>query len=910
MILANGKIITPDIIFCQYNSETHKYDIKFKTGKVYAYLNKSIIWMKNPKALDPANYQIVHNKRELFGISAIYVFKNDKRQYWHICFENGTERSYEEETLEISVSCLNDATSKSVFSYLRQTALFTSVRAEDGTNLLEKQYEKMKFVSEDKAFSTYTNPPKYPAKQKGASIPIFPFGCNASQLLAVKNALENQFSVIQGPPGTGKTQTILNIIANLLIAGKTVQVVSNNNSATENILDKLASPKYGLDFIVAPLGNAENKAHFIREQKSQYPETIKSWVSDISKKPNFFKEIYRLSEELGHIFTKQERLADLTQILQELDIEFAYFRQYSSETGRFFLNVKIRKKLAIEKILWLWRKCQDFSDAGEKPSFFFKLKSRYVYGIANWHFYNNDIAEILTVFQALFYTTRRGELVQEREDLKKYLSERNQEKKVKEFSEVSMRYFKAILHDKYGRNTERRIFNEEDLWQNPTEVQKEYPIVLSTTFSARSSLSAIAEFDYVIVDEASQVDVATGALALSCARNAVIVGDAKQLSNVITEDNRMRLQTIFNSYNISRNYNYAEKSFLQSVCDVIPKIPKTLLREHYRCHPKIANFFNQKFYDGELLIMTKDYSEGNVISVVKTTVGNHRRDHINQRQIDVIKQEILPFLSYADEEIGIISPYNDQVNALCDALPDKRIDIATVHKFQGREKDAIIITTVDDEITNFSDDPNLLNVAVSRAKKSLYLVVSGNDQPKNSNIGDLIDYIEYNNFSVKRSKIYSVFDFLYRQYTESRFNYLKAYKKISIYDSENLMYALIKNVLHENNFFVSDVVCHQPLNMLIRDFTLLDEDERRYAMNSATHLDFLIYNRISKKPMLAIEVDGFHYHKKGTQQSFRDIKKDHILELYGIPILRFATHGSGEKEKLTTKLRELLNSGN
>ena len=33
----------------------------------------------------------------------------------------------------------------------------------------------------------------------------------------VKNALENQISVIQGPPGTGKTQTILNIIANLLI---------------------------------------------------------------------------------------------------------------------------------------------------------------------------------------------------------------------------------------------------------------------------------------------------------------------------------------------------------------------------------------------------------------------------------------------------------------------------------------------------------------------------------------------------------------------------------------------------------------------------------------------------------------------------------------------------------------------
>lgn len=49
--------------------------------------------------------------------------------------------------------------------------------------------------------------------------------------------MENQISVIQGPPGTGKTQTILNIIANILMQGKTVQIVSNNNSATENVYE-------------------------------------------------------------------------------------------------------------------------------------------------------------------------------------------------------------------------------------------------------------------------------------------------------------------------------------------------------------------------------------------------------------------------------------------------------------------------------------------------------------------------------------------------------------------------------------------------------------------------------------------------------------------------------------------------
>ena len=76
-----------------------------------------------------------------------------------------------------------------------------------------------------------------------------------------------------------------------------------------------------------------------------------------------------------------------------------------------------------------------------------------------------------------------------------------------------------------------------------------------------------------------------------------------------------------------------------------------------------------------------------------------------------------------------------------------------MHKFQGKEKENIIISTVDDEISDFADDPYLINVAVSRAKKKLMLVVTGNEQSKERNITDLIDYIQYNNFEVKGKKI-------------------------------------------------------------------------------------------------------------------------------------------------------------
>ena len=138
------------------------------------------------------------------------------------------------------------------------------------------------------------------------------------------------------------------------------------------------------------------------------------------------------------------------------------------------------------------------------------------------------------------------------------------------------------------------------------------------------------------------------------------------------------------------------------------------------------------------------------------------------------------------------APYNNQVQSLKEQIDG--IEQATVHKFQGKEKDTIIISTVEDEITDFVDDPYLLNVAVSRAKKKLILVVTGNEQNKERNIMDLIDYIQYNNFEVVESNVYSIFDYLYKQYTKERKLFLNKNNRKLEYDSENLMYTLLEGL--------------------------------------------------------------------------------------------------------------------
>ena len=897
MIIVKGEIKTPEIKKCEYNPVSKMMDVEYLKGGKYSYGYSNVEWIRDPEVLNPNMYRIGKAGIELFDIVGIYVFKGVRNSYWHICFGNGTERDYLESELDINVSCLSQKQAANVFEYIKQISVLNEIKNEEtGERSLEKRLKKITHVGEKTALARYLNPEAEHANNiEGEYVPIFPFGCNNSQYKAVKDAMENQISVIQGPPGTGKTQTILNIIANILMQGKTVQIVSNNNSATKNVYEKLSSQKYGLGFIAAVLGRREKKEEFIKAQENTYPD-FTGWK--LEKEQSLLrKEISDKSKEFKAVFDKQEKLANLKQEQAQLATELEYFNQYVDESDVNVDALKYKKRVSSKRWMLLWQECQMISEGKQIIGFLFKFKNFFLYGISNQKFYKQDIAKIITTFQAMYYRAKDVELTKQIQEIESYLNN-VKHGLVDEFSQESMAILKDELARKYAEKEKRVVFNEDDLWKKSNSVLEEYPVILSTTFSSRNSLNSNVVYDYLIMDEASQVDVATGALALSCATNVVIVGDTKQLPNVVTEDVKERAKAIFNSFGIHEGYQFT-KSFLQSVLDVMPNVAQTLLREHYRCHPKIINFCR-----GELVVMTEDNGEADVLAAIKTAPGNHSRNHFSQRQIDVIKNEVLPKYSDGENEIGIIAPYKNQVAAMKKEFSGVEVD--TVHKFQGKEKDNIIISTVDDEISEFADDPYLINVAVSRAKKRLALVVTSNKQSQESNINDLLAYIQYNNFEVTDSKTYSVFDYLYKQYTEERKEFLQTHKRISEYDSENLMHALIEDILSMEKYSSFDVVSHFPLNMLIKNPELLDERECKYAMNPATHVDFLLYNRISKIPVLAIEVDGYKYHKEDTEQSERDEMKNHIFELYEIPLLRFKTNGSGEKERIVEVLDEIV----
>ena len=519
-------------------------------------------------------------------------------------------------------------------------------------------------------------------------------------------------------------------------------------------------------------------------------------------------------------------------------------------------------------------------------------------------FDKNDLTPLIKELQTLYYLNRLEEIKNHCKSLDEELSLYDAKKLTTMLTATSMSLLKASLHDHYAKHERTAFADTRDIKRRGKEFMQQYPVVLSTTFSARSCLFTDKPYDYIVMDEASQVSIDTGALALTCAANAVIVGDTLQLPNVVTDEDRGKLDAIMAQYHIANGYNCTKNSFLKSVLEVITDMPETMLREHYRCHPRIINFCNQKFYEGNLLIMSEDKGEENVLTAIKTVKGNHAVNHYNQREIDVVKEEVLPALNDFDS-IGIITPYNNQADAFNRQL--ERVKAGTIHKYQGRESDAIIMSVVDNQITDFTDDANMLNVAVSRAKKKFCLVVTGNEQERHGNIMDLLDYIVYNNCNVTESKLASIFDYLYEQYTEQRMTFLESHAQILEYASENLTYAMLNEAIASDaRFRVLKVLCHVPLRQVIKDTSAMSEDERRYTANYCTHLDFLIINRVSKKPILAIETDGYSYHNSTMVQHQRDLKKNHILSVYGLPLLRLSTKGCDEKIKVVKMLNELI----
>jgi RecA/RadA recombinase len=882
-----------------------------RTNKTYTYKRENVLCFERIKEINLDHVIIYVNE---FPIRE-YTKAIDFGEYIKIFDNHNRVVTHKKSIVTFQKSCLELKKPNAIFDFFKNLSGYVSV-LDDGKTVLLNQYEKMIRVSENSVLSTYLSgsPIK---KSKHDEVLIFPFGFNLSQREAVRKTFENSISIIEGPPGTGKTQTILNIIANIISKGKTVGVVSGNNSATSNVQEKLE--KAGYEFITALLGNSSIKKEFFEHKQLNVSE-MDGWYQAPEEKKALLEKLKKVNNDLTELLEDRNKLAELKRELSNFKVEQAYYEK--NVKGEFLVTSKfsLYRKWSNDLILTFINHFEKFVMKGQKDKFLSKAFMLIKYGVYKFNFLIENQEDIVASFKKLYYQNSIEERERSISLIKAKLENKSYEELMKKYSDLSTKLFKAELHSSFSKRT-RSKYTIKSFKNKFQDFIQDYPVVLSTTHSIKTSIAENYLFDYLIIDEASQVDLVTASLALSCCRNVIIVGDVKQLPHIVPTDIKKISDNMFGANNIGEAYNYSKYSIIASLMNLYKEnLPKTLLCEHYRCHPKIIGFCNEKFYDNQLVIMTEENQEDKPLRLHKTVPGNHaRKDRIsdekgwyNIRQIEVVRDEIMNVNIGKHQDVsnvGIISPYRKHVTETKKIIIESNLEVDTVHKFQGREKNTIIFTTVANDINQFVDDANLINVAVSRAINELIVVTSNKlFKQHGSNIGDLIRYIEYNTEydAIVESQKISVFDLLYSESSAKLLKVMTSSKNISKYKSENLMYGVIEEVLDRPEFRSFKCVLHVPLNSIVRDFSNLKDKERSFAKHPWTHVDFLIFNKLDKEPVLVVEVDGHEYHRNNEKQRFRDAMKDKILTQIGIPILRCATNESGEKEKLISILERIV----
>ena len=589
--------------------------------------------------------------------------------------------------------------------------------------------------------------------------------------------------------------------------------------------------------------------------------------------------------------TTQNIVAQLIAEISELSIEKKHLEEWYEENERGSLMNVGRYKLSPEKTSDLLAYMNFLSP--KKLSFKERVRLLLDFRIFRTKFLDiyTERINFMYSLQCYYYEIKLQQKEQQLEMYKNDLKKDNFKQLLEDLTDKSMQYLNQELSKTIPLNSS---FTSDNYKKDFSNFIKRFPVIGSSTHSIINSIADGAVLDYVIIDEASQQDIVPGILSLGCAKNIIVVGDRKQLPH-IPEKTDIAVP--------SKYYDCTKYSLLDSFVKLFnDQVPITLLKEHYRCHPKIIQFCNQQFYNNKLIPMTIDEGESS-IQLITTSKGNHARKRTNLREIESLIE-----VGRSDEiDIGFIAPYNNQVNLAGAYLPEKYAR-ATIHKFQGRECKEIIFSTVLDKkennqnSINFVDNPHLVNVAVSRAINK-FTLVTGDDvfTRNNRSLAALVRYIKYYapDDHVHDSPVISAFDLLYNEYDRSleklndRLNLKDSYFK-----SERIMAAVLKDILKKEEFMSLKFHMQIDLIQLVSVKNNLFNERELEFMKQKASCDFVIYYKVGKNPIGVIEIDGSS-HDNGVQQE-RDALKNAILQKTDIPLLRLKTiEGNIEKKTLS-----------
>ena len=611
-----------------------------------------------------------------------------------------------------------------------------------------------------------------------------PLSLSDSQESVIKGIEQNTLVAVAGPPGTGKSQTIVNLVAHLIANGKTVLVASRMDKATDVVADRLN--ELGAPFLALRAGrqNYQKQLSFKLqdllnnkvELDKGYDNAILVDVEDMYDLVSSIRDCEKKCEEIialeneWHLISKEKEQAekDIGKIefvnrklnKDEVDKVYSLIKKLEKNIDKTGFFSKIFNKLntmSLKRILKLKEFSLCFEDIERVKSELsiadLASKARVIeskiHRIGNLHQLIENIRNLKRKQSKLAVEILRGK---RRESLKGLLRDQIKRQRL-------IVHSKALVERK--KNLQNRLLEDEDF----KPLLDAFPCWCVTTYAVSGSLPLKPGlFDVVIIDEASQCDIASCFPILYRAKKAVIVGDDKQLPHLSFLE-KAKEQSFLSQYEIPDKYQLMWRFRTNSMFDLASyySTSPVLLDEHFRSLPPIINFSNQEFYGGRIRIMKKDVPTRDVLELhivsdgkvdYETTRNMPETEAIMKRLHELILEDEQ---SDNDEpvSIGIVSPFRGQVDLIKKAIMQvlsentirkHKIEVGTAHTFQGDEKDVMILSwcVADNSFVQsltFLQKPNLFNVAITRARKKLICFLSRN--PKNLPEGLLRDYIEY-----------------------------------------------------------------------------------------------------------------------------------------------------------------------
>lgn len=675
-----------------------------------------------------------------------------------------------------------------------------------------------------------------PRRTKAYPIALVNRNINLDQLLAINNAMKYPVAYIQGPPGTGKTNTIINTIITAFFNDRTVLFTSYNNIPIDGVFEKLSNLQYKgkrIPFPVLRLGN-ETK---VREAIAYVGE-----LYDMAKDITVFEST--LDKRKGDRIERAKKLSALLKKYEEiLDLE------ERSETLKCMLEYQSKGESSMSLIPFQADlQGRQLEQVNQKIAGMGTVTDQDAIGLLD-----SNQEEF---FQYLFYTSARC---------------------VKCLGNSKYADFMAIL-DEPDENKQIDAFNKYfSKTENVKKMQKVFPIMITTCISAHRIGEPKPMFDMVIMDEASQCNIANSLVPILRGENLMLVGDPQQLNPVIVLD-ELTNQQLRRKYHVTDEYDYRTNSIYKTylACDSVSD--EVLLHNHYRCHEKIIEFNNRKYYNSKLHICSVSKEEH---PLVYMDVSNSKGELKNTAPDEV--REIVRFAQQnPNKSIGVITPFVNQRKLIEDAVKNNRLNnvvCGTVHAFQGDEKDVVLFSTAITDQTQrgtyewLKNNKELLNVATSRARDQLIVLSDLKNlerlhQGEDDDLYELVQYVRKNGESRVTQK-----------QAQSRALGVKPFSTATEEAFlENLNHALGNIWLSQSRYIVHKEVA---ISQVFQDNVTHDD---LFYMG---RFDFVVYEKqqSSEIPMLAIELDGKEHFEDEVVKA-RDQKKNAICKAHDLQIIR------------------------